>query len=427
MTGPPPSGREARGPSLLVTLLLSMLAVVALAVGGMFLFSNLAVRREIARLPPEVQTYLRARAEAERRGEAPPHFPAPPHPESAGRVAGEGASTVGAATAAQSGAAAGGARSRRSPWPAVLNPRTQDFVRGVQRNMLQGGLLAAGLGALLSVWLSRRIALPLGAVARAATGLASGDLGARAPDLRGDREVADLARTFNHMATSLQALERERQQAVADIAHELRTPIAVMQARLDALEDGVYPLNTEQIELLSGQTQLLTRLVGDLRTLTLADAGRLGLQRQPLDLASLTRQVVRDLGDRAASRGLDLTLSAGPAPVLGDPDRLRQVILNLLDNALVHARRDIQVTVAAQDGGAQLTVDDDGPGIAPESRQVIFTRFARLDESRSRHTGGSGLGLAIVQALAGAHGGRCEVAQSPQGGARFSLTLPLGH
>jgi len=413
-----PGTSRRGGPSLLVTLLASMLAVVALAVGGMFFFADLAVRREVARLPPEVQSYLRARAEAERRGEAPPPFPALPQttapaPNSTER-AGDGTGQ------------AGTNRPRGPGLPAVLSPRSRDFVRGVQRNMVEGGLLAAALGALLSVWLARRIALPLGAVARAATGLAGGNLDARAPVLRGDREVADLARTFNHMAASLQALERERQQAVADIAHELRTPIAVMQARLDALEDGVYPLTTEQIELLSGQTQLLTRLVGDLRTLTLADAGRLGLHRQELDLADLSAQVVRDLRDRAASRGLNLALHTVPAPVQGDPDRLRQMISNLVENALVHARREVQLTVTRQGEVARLTVDDDGPGIPPDSRQLIFTRFARLDESRSRHTGGSGLGLAIVRALAAAHGGQCDVAESPHGGARFSLTLPAG-
>lgn len=163
--------------------------------------------------------------------------------------------------------------------------RAQDFLRDVQSSLLQVGLVAAAVSALLAFLISRRVARPVSAVSGAAARLASGDLSARAPVLGGEREIAALAHSFNDMAENLQALERERQQAVADIAHELRTPIAVMQARLDAMEDGVYPLNTEQITLLSTQTQLLTRLVGDLRTLTLADAGRLALDPRPLDLA----------------------------------------------------------------------------------------------------------------------------------------------
>lgn len=411
----PPERRPARrGASLAVTLLASMLLLVALSVGLTFAFSNLAVRREVARLPPEVQAYLRARQEAERRGEPLPQPPPPPSRAHSERAA----EAEAAALRASQRNRTGGGRI------AFLNPRTQNFVRDVQRSLIQGGLVAAALAALLSLLIARRVSRPLSAVAQAAARLARGDLDSRAPVLRGDREVADLARTFNEMAANLQNLERERQQAVADIAHELRTPIAVMQARLDALEDGVYPLNTEQIELLSTQTQHLTRLVGDLRTLTLADGGRLGLNLRSTDLTALAAGVIRDLTDRAALRGVTLHLCGAPAPLHADPDRLRQVTLNLVENALLHSRSRVDVRV--EQGGAQvrLHVDDDGPGIPPASREAVFTRFTRLDESRSRYTGGSGLGLAIVRALAAAHGGQASADTSPLGGARLTVTLP---
>ncbi|GBF07363.1 sensor signal transduction histidine kinase [Deinococcus aerius] len=411
-----------RTPSLAVTLLLAMLLVVGLAVGGMFLFSNLAGRREVAKLPPEVQTYLRERQEAERRGQEPPP---PPHPPalpgtSAARGTGEAQPDPGVtdrADRSQGGRGGGGL-------PAVLNPRNRSFIRDVQTSLIQGGLVAAAVAASLSLLLARRVARPISAVSQAAVRLANGDLTSRAPALRGDREVADLARTFNEMAGSLEALERERQQAVADIAHELRTPIAIMQARLDALEDGVYPLDREQIGLLSAQTQLLTRLVGDLRTLTLADAGRLGLHLEELDLAEVAGQVVRDLGDRAGERGVTLTAAAHPAAVVADPDRVRQVTANLVENALRHARSQVTVRVETAPDGVRLHVDDDGPGIPEDLRETVFTRFTRLDESRTRDTGGSGLGLAIVRALAGAHGGHACADASPLGGARFTVTLP---
>lgn len=308
--------------------------------------------------------------------------------------------------------------------PAVLNPRTRSFVRDVQTSLVQGGLVAAAAAASLSLLLARRVAQPITAVSRAAARLAGGDLSARAPVLKGDREVAELARTFNEMAGNLEALERERQQAVADIAHELRTPIAIMQARLDALEDGVYPLDAGQIALLSAQTQLLTRLVGDLRTLTLADAGRLGLHTERVDLAEVAGQVLRDLSDHAGVRGVRLTLTADPAPLTADRDRVRQVTANLVENALRHARSQVAVRVEAASDAARLHVDDDGPGIPEGLRETVFTRFTRLDQSRTRDTGGSGLGLAIVRALAGAHGGQAYATASPLGGARFTVVLP---
>lgn len=407
-----------RGPSLALTLLASMLLVVALSVGLTFLFSNFAVRREVARLPPEVQAYLRARQEAERRGEPLPQPPPPPSRAHSERAAEAEAAMAQARRIAER-------RKGSGRFPVMLSSRTQSFVRDVQRSLVHGGLVAAALAALLSLLIARRVSQPLSAVAQAANQLARGNLDSRAPVLPGDREVADLARTFNEMADNLQILERERQQAVADIAHELRTPISIMQGRLDALEDGVYPLDTRQIKLLSTQTQHLTHLVGDLRTLTLADAGRLVLNLQPTDLTALADKVVCDLTDRAAARGVTLHLEGSPAPLQADPERLRQVTLNLVENALIHSRSRVNIGVECKSGLVRLHVDDDGPGIPPASREAVFTRFTRLDESRSRHTGGSGLGLAIVRALAGAHGGDTTAGLSPLGGARLTVTLPI--
>ncbi|MFB9993245.1 sensor histidine kinase [Deinococcus oregonensis] len=457
MTKLPPQGmfsRLRRGPSLTVTLLLTMLAMVVLTIGGMFLFSNLAVKRQISRLPPEVQAYLRAGQAAERLGQL--LAPNPPTPEvrfgndpdayllppgdSSPGVYGTVANPNGLTVTIENGRrplppgiSDKGVRRDRTSFsgllPAALNPRTQDFVRDVQTSLIQAGLLAASAALVLALLLARRVVRPIGAVSRAATQLAAGNLAVRAPTLGAEREVAELARTFNEMAESLQALERERQHAVADIAHELRTPIAIMQARLDALEDGVYPLTPEQVTLLSGQTQLLTRLVGDLRTLTLADAGRLGLNPQGVNLSELAAQVVRDQQDRATARSLSLTFRAVPptlsSTLTADPDRVRQVTSNLIENALRYASSRVEVQIETTPEAVQLHVDDDGPGIPAAQRDAVFTRFTRLDESRARDTGGSGLGLSIVRALAVAHGGRASVDRSPLGGARFTVTLPL--
>ncbi|GGM00870.1 HAMP domain-containing sensor histidine kinase [Deinococcus aerophilus] len=441
---PPPRPATRRGASLALTLLLAMLAVVGLSVGSTFVFSNLAVQSQVRRLPPDVQRYLRAQQDAQRRGEvivaAPvPQIrtgtPADPYlppgrssPDVNGVVRGaDGSETLIEAgarmrTGDEAGSGSGGGGPARG-----FAPRTQDFLENVQRSLLQVGLLAAAASALLAFLLSRRLARPILAVSAAAAALAKGDLSIRAPVLSGERELAELAGNFNEMADNLQALEKERRQAVADIAHELRTPLAIMQARLDALEDGVYPLNTEQVASLSEQTQQLTRLVDDLRTLTLAEAGRLRLHPEPLDLAGLTAGVVRDLNDRAGARGITLQFAAcSPTPLHADAGRVRQIAVNLLENALQHANTHIQVGVETEDGAALLHVDDDGPGIPEASREAVFTRFTRLDSSRTRGTGGSGLGLAIVQELAQAHGGAARASQSPLGGARFTVQLPLG-
>ncbi|GAA5439763.1 adaptive-response sensory-kinase SasA [Deinococcus caeni] len=422
---------------LAVTLLLAMLLVVGVSVGSVLVFSNLVVQRQVDRLPDDIKLAMRERQAALQRGEV--ITPTPPVPEiRTGMVVdpflepGQSSPDVSGVVVLPSGEQAQVVQGRRprglraEPGPRDAPPsRTQNFVRDVQLSLVQVGLLATGAAALLAWLLARRIARPISAVSHAAAQLAGGDLGARAPVQSGEREMAALAQSFNDMAENLQALEHERQQAVADIAHELRTPIAVMQARLDALEDGVYPLNAEQIALLSTQTQLLTRLVGDLRTITLAEAGRLALNPQPLDLGTLGREVVRDLQDRAAARGVTLSVQAAQTPIRADPVRVRQITTNLVDNALRHARSRVSVQVETVQGRALLHVEDDGPGVPEDSREAVFTRFTRLDGSRTRDTGGSGLGLAIVRALTDAHGGEAHLSGSASlGGARFTVALP---
>lgn len=426
----PPAPVKRRGLSLGVTLLLAMLSVVLLSVGSTFAFSNLAVRNEFRRLPPDVQQYLRAQQEAQRRGETTVTAPPPSRPALLGPQWPPGVGLQPGQSTLESTRPVAGTAGRRSDASSParrFGSRNQDFLKDIQRSLIQVGLLAAAASALLAFLLSRRLARPILAVSAAAAGMARGDLSIRAPVLRGERELAELASNFNEMADNLQALENERRQAVADIAHELRTPLAIMQARLDALEDGVYSLNPDQVALLSEQTQQLTRLVDDLRTLTLAEAGRLSLHTETLDLTRLTAGVVRDLKDRAGARGIALHLDApAPTPLSADAGRVRQIAVNLLENALQHAAGRVQASVMTEGDSALLHVDDDGPGIPEGSREAVFTRFLRLDSSRTRGTGGSGLGLAIVQELAQAHGGSAQAGQSPLGGARFTVRLPTG-
>lgn len=299
------------------------------------------------------------------------------------------------------------------------------------RSVLVAVGAAVGLALGLAVLLARRFARPLEAVSAAAARVAGGDLSARAPVPHGgDQETLALAGNFNAMAAALERQEGERRAMVADIAHELRTPLTIMQARLEALQDGVVAFGPGEVERLHRQTRLLARLVEDLRTLSLADAGRLSLERQPVRLEALARDVVGRFEDRALRDAVRLELEPGRSgsPVVqADPDRLAQVLSNLVDNALRHAPAGgwVRVRVEEEADAAALTVADSGPGVPDDSLARVFERFHRSDASRARASGGSGLGLAIVRTLVELHGGRVAVRNAPGAGAEFRVSLPL--
>jgi signal transduction histidine kinase len=293
--------------------------------------------------------------------------------------------------------------------------------------LLFGSVIVATVLALL---LARRIATPLEGVSRAATRVALGEWNARAPlhprEARGGSETARLVRNFNRMAENLEALESERKATVAAIAHELRTPLTVLRGRLEAVRDGVLEGTPDEFGVLISQVELLSRLVTDLRTLSLAEAGQLSLERQEVDVAVLLRSVVNSFETRAREKGVRLEVNAShPAPFSVDAERLHQVVANLLENALRHTdegfvRADLEVGAAA----ITLCVRDSGQGIPSEALPHLFERFYRAEGSRARVSGGSGLGLAIVRAIVSLHDGTIEASNHSEGGAVFTVTLP---
>jgi two-component system OmpR family sensor kinase/two-component system sensor histidine kinase BaeS len=312
------------------------------------------------------------------------------------------------------------------------------FNRGAERPLLlrlnraamTAGLAAGGVSLLVAILLAYSLLRPVRDLTRAAEHLARGDLSRRVP-VHGSDELATLGRTFNNMADSLQKVEQTRRALTADIAHELRNPLAVQRANLEALQDGIYPLTSENLAPVLEQNHLLTRLVEDLRTLALADSGQLRLERADIDFPSLAGRVVELFAAQAASRNIRLRYDPAPAPPLNiDPNRVEQILNNLLSNALRYTPDDGEITVSVSSadpqlqGAVQLHVRDSGPGIPTEALPHVFERFYRADRSRSRGEGGSGLGLAIARQLAEAHGGTLEAANHPEGGAVFTLTLP---
>jgi two-component system OmpR family sensor kinase/two-component system sensor histidine kinase BaeS len=288
----------------------------------------------------------------------------------------------------------------------------------------------AGVVALLVAGvLSSRLLHPVRELTGAAHGLSQGDLGRRV-QVRGEDELADLSRTFNQMAESLERAEELRREMTADVAHELRNPLAVIQARLEGIGDGLYPASREGLASVLEQSQLLNRLVEDLRMLALADAGQLTLEQRRLDLGSLARDVVSSFQPQAASRDIDLAFSAAAGARLemeGDPTRLTQILYNLLTNALRHTPAGGNVSVELREEHGRVVMDllDSGEGFPPEVLPYIFERFYRADKSRARQLGGSGLGLAIARKLVEAHGGSIRATNRPEGGALLRVEFPL--
>jgi signal transduction histidine kinase len=283
-----------------------------------------------------------------------------------------------------------------------------------------GSATAAVFAALV---LARSIASSLRQVGAASRELAAGELSARAPE-SGAREIAELAASFNAMAASLEQLFDARRELVAWASHDLRAPIASMQAMLEAIEDGLASAD-DYLPTLRGQVRTLSMLVDDLFELARIDAGALTLQLQRLPVAPLVDSALRLLRPEAQARGVSLSSDvAADVEAQLAPDKIERVLFNLLTNALRHTPSDGSVAVHAErrNGDLLLRVEDSGEGLDDEATARMFERFWRADRARSGS--GAGLGLAIARGLVEAHGGRIWAENRPQGGACISFTLP---
>jgi two-component system OmpR family sensor kinase len=330
-----------------------------------------------------------------------------------------------------------------SPGHMNMTASAQGFLSQINTTLVQAGLIAGAAGILLGVLIAWVIATPLKRLDVAARTIARGRFDYRVPvpsRALVSEEIADLAGAFNDMAGSLQKAEQLRHDMVADIAHDLRTPLAVVQGNLQAILDGVYPLDRQEIATIHEQTLVLSRLVDDLRELARAEAGQLDLRIQPVDPASMIEPVADLYRETASANGLALTVNTAPGlpAALADPDRVRQVLHNLLTNALRYTPPGGRITVstytASQDLAAiVVSVVDTGPGIEPAALEHVFDRLWRADKSRTRPqnganepdpSAGSGLGLAIAKQLVEAQGGAIGVESEPGRGSRFWFTLP---
>jgi signal transduction histidine kinase len=296
----------------------------------------------------------------------------------------------------------------------------------VNRVLLLTAITAGVAGLAIALILSQSLTSPLRHLSAAMQRFARGERNLALPRPSGD-EVGDLTRSFQGMMTEIHQQEILRKEMTADIAHELRTPLSVIRANLDALADGVYPLTKENLAPIRESTELLDRLIEDLRTLELADAGRLTLEKSEIDFSRLLRRIAARFSPRAESCSQKIEVACGmnlPA-AMADLQRLEQILGNLVDNALRHTPDGGVIRLSADADGAavRIAVEDSGPGIPAGEIDRIFERFYRLDSGRARADGGSGLGLAIARKLAEAHGGSLTAENRPGGGARFTLRL----
>lgn len=277
--------------------------------------------------------------------------------------------------------------------------------------------------------LARRILIPLNSIADSVRRIAEGDLSARA--VAGDRtlgETAALVDDFNSMAERLQSTAHELTTWNAAIAHELRTPLTILRGRLQGMADGVFPPEEAQFRNLLNQVDGLTRLVEDLRVLSLADGAYLSLRLEDVDIASEVSQVLELMTPSLTAAGFYLDMKVESTVIVCDPSRMRQVIVALLENARRYASPGkLLIESRLSQNAFHLTVTDEGPGIPEHLIPFIFEAFQRGDDSRSRESGGSGLGLAVVRAIAQAHKGQVSYAQHADGGSVFQITLPRVH
>ena len=310
----------------------------------------------------------------------------------------------------------------RLPQPGLL-PVDAAFRTEVNRLLLLGGAAAAVVALVLGVVLARRTTGRARRLTSAARSLASGDRSSRVPDL-GHDELGEVGLAFNRMANAVESQDRLRRGFAADVAHELRTPLAILQGRLESIQDGLVSPDAQEIDSLHGETLRLSRLVADLETLARADAAAFTLAREHVDLAVLVGDVAAEHRAGLEDRAVTLRVTTDPLTAEADATRVRQILDNLLSNAAKFTPDGGRVHVRLRRDGDHAVIDvaDSGPGVAEDKRERIFDRFYRGDGARAS---GSGIGLTVVRDLVEAHGGTVSMGDSPDGGAQVIVRLPL--
>jgi len=311
----------------------------------------------------------------------------------------------------------------------VVGATGREFLDRINQTLLVVTVGATGVAVLFGVLLARSLMRPLRELTAATRAVAEGNLELQVP-VRSRDELGALAESFNRMSARLGRSRDLRRQMTADIAHELRTPLSLILGHAEALSEGVLPPTEDALAVIYDEAQRLNRLVEDLRTLSLSEAGELLLTRRLVSAQELLERAVTAHMPQAQQKSISLQVNVAPElpNVHVDPDRIAQVLDNLLNNALRYtpAGGPISVSARGSAGGVQIVVEDSGPGIPDEELSTLFERFYGAGKSHRRHEGGSGLGLAIAKSIVEAHGGRIWAESGSEEGARFVIELPVG-
>lgn len=300
------------------------------------------------------------------------------------------------------------------------------------RNLQRQGLLVAFVVSVLisvgvSVWLARNVTKPLQVLQRAIERFRHGAAPILLPIDRRD-ELGALSQSFNAMTESLHQLKAERDRWTRDIAHELLTPVAILQAEIQAMVDGIRPATTAQLQQLQSECRRLSRLAEDLSMLDMRQGSGFACQQEDIDLSAVVQASADRFRNRMLAQGLDLTCGPLPsAPVLGDPERLAQVLDNVLENALRYtdAPGEVRIDMSCANGIVVLSIEDSAPAVPESSLPHLFERLYRVESSRDRSLAGSGLGLSIAASIVAAHNGQIQALHSPLGGLHIRIQLPL--
>lgn len=310
--------------------------------------------------------------------------------------------------------------------PFYLSDNDLAFINTLNKMLIAIGIFSLLFALLLGAYMAKRLSTPISRVITTARQISDGFLNNRIKEQSNTKEIIQLTSSINNLAETLEKQESLRKQLTADVAHELRTPLATLQSHMEAMIDGIWKPETGRLKSCHEEIMRLSRMIGDLEKLARFESGNLILYKEKFDLSELIKQILQNCESDFRNKGVELNSSLESVIVTADRDKISQIIVNLVSNALKFTPEGGSALVCTNrmENCVIVTVKDSGIGIAPEDIPFIFERFYRADKSRNRMTGGSGIGLTIVKAIVEAHHGKITVQSKPYEGAEFIVTLP---
>ncbi len=307
-----------------------------------------------------------------------------------------------------------------------LNEHDIAFINDLYNLLWAVGIFSLILSLLFGTVMSKRLVSPISRVINTAKSISRGFYSDRVTEKSNTREINQLTVTINDLAENMQKQETLRRRLTGDVAHELRTPLATLQSHLEAMIDGIWPADSERLKSCHEEIVRISKMVGDLEKLAKYESENLVLNMDTFDITELAKRQIHNFESEFLSKGLELKLTGENSRVYADKDKISQVIVNLLSNALKYTPEGGTVVMNIKDNAAdtEISVTDNGPGIPQEDLPYIFERFYRADKSRNKLTGGSGIGLTICKSIVSAHGGSIYVQSNPGKGTKFTFTIP---